>query len=128
MPDLPGYRPMDIDDPQKPEFASWRSFHSFANRVQQKRRYVWDRELKAFLDTVLATLRERDVNFPRGTILFRAQLGVDYDPVTDEDGKEIGEEPHGFGAARMKPSSNRAREGRINPAGIPVLYLASSEL
>jgi RES domain-containing protein len=27
----------------------------------------------------------------------------------------------------MKPLANRAREGRINPAGIPVLYLASSE-
>jgi hypothetical protein len=40
----------------------------------------------------------------------------------------MGEEPRGFDAGRMKPLKNRAPEGRANPSGIPVLYLASSEL
>lgn len=117
---------MAIDDPDKPEFASWRSYQEFARRVRHVRRYALDTETRAFLDTVLATLRDRDVTISEGMNLYRAQRGVDYDPVV-QDGIEVGEEPHGFGPARMKPLANRAREGRINPAGISVLYLASSE-
>ncbi len=80
-----------------------------------------------FLDTVLATLKGRDLTIRKGKILYRAQRGVQYDTVVDEDGNEIGEEPHGFGPKRMIPPANRAKEGRANPAGIPVLYLASNE-
>ena len=118
---------MPLDDPEKPEFASWRSYQEFARRVRHARRFVWQKEVQAFLDTVLATLRGRDVKIDKDTTLFRAQLGVQCDPVFDEDGDELGDEPHGFGSERMKPLANRAREGRINPAGIPVLYLASHE-
>lgn len=32
---------MNIDDPAKPEFASWQSYKSFALRVQCGFRYVW---------------------------------------------------------------------------------------
>lgn len=117
---------MEMDDPDKPEFASWRSYQEFTRRVRHKRRYVWDAEIRAFLDTVLATLRERDVRITEGTILCRAQQGVSDDPVVEE-GVEVGEEPHGYGATRMKPQLNRAREGRVNPVGIPILYLASDE-
>jgi hypothetical protein len=118
---------MELDDPAKPEFASWRSYREFARRVRHTRRFVWEPEVRAFLDTVSATLKGRDVKISDGTLLYRAQLGIDYDPVTDEDGNQIGEEPHGFGSVRMKPLSNRAKEGRVNPAGINVLYLASAE-
>jgi hypothetical protein len=119
--------PMDIDDPKLPEFASWRSYQEFARRVRRARRYVWPNEVQAFLDTVFATLRDRDLKISQGTILYRAQLGIDYDPLVDEGGIEIGEEAHGFGSVRMKPLADRAKEGRVNPAGIPVLYLASTE-
>lgn len=51
---------MDIDDPDKPEFASWRSYQVFEQRVRQVCRYVWDREVHAFLDTVKATLKQRE--------------------------------------------------------------------
>jgi RES domain-containing protein len=44
-----------------------------------------------------------------------------------EGRKEIGEEPVGYDAERMKPLRDRAIQGRVNPAGIPVLYLASTE-
>ncbi len=118
---------MDLDDPKKPEFASWTSYQEFARRVRYTSRYVWGSEIQSFLDTVLATIRNRDRRIPRDTVLYRAQRGIEYETVTDEDGNEIGEEPHGFGAKRMKPITNRAREGRVNPAGIPVLYLASAE-
>ncbi len=118
---------MDLDDPKKPEFASWRSYQEFAWRVRHTRRYVWDSKIQAFLDTVLATLKDRDVKISEGTILCRAQPGVDYHSVEDESGNEIGEEQVGFGPERMKPLANRAIEGRANAAGIPVIYLAVSE-
>ncbi len=118
---------MKVDDPKEPEFASWRSYREFARRVRQTRRYVWQIEVQAFLDTVRATLKDRDVKIPVGKIFYRAQEGINYDSVVDDDDNIIGEEAHGFGAVRMKPLVSRAKEGRVNPAGIPVLYLASTK-
>lgn len=34
--------------------------------------------MKAFIATVLATIRDRDVFLKRGTVLFRAQRGIEY--------------------------------------------------
>lgn len=118
---------MSLDDPTKPEFASWMSYQEFARRVRHERRYVWESEVQAFLNTVLETLKNRDVRIAKDTNFYRAQQGVVYDPVFGDDGVEVGEEPHGFGRDRMKPRLNRAREGRANPTGIPILYLASSK-
>jgi len=118
---------MHLDDPNKPEFASWDSYQEFSRQVRSVSRFVWNQKIQAFLDTVLATLKDRDVKIPLGRTLFRAQQGIDYASVVDEDGEQIGEEERGYGGARMKPLKNRAREGRANPAGIPVLYLASTE-
>ena len=56
---------MNLDDPTKPEFASVVSYGKFAQRVRRGRRYVWDKEIQAFLDTVLATRKDRDVIFRR---------------------------------------------------------------
>lgn len=112
---------MLLDDPQVPEFASWRSYTKFAGKVRRERRYVWAPEVKAFLDTVLATIRNRDLQVPKGSILFRAQRGIQYRE------NEEGVDYSAFGASRMKPLSDRAREGRVNPPGIPILYLASDE-
>ena len=112
-----------VDAPQIPEFASWRSYRKFEERVIRYRRHIWDREIGAFLDTVMLTRQDRDAEIPKGTILWRAQLGVDYVPFRDASG----EEPMGFSGARMKPVAKYAREGRANSSGIPVLYLASTE-
>ena len=114
---------MDLDDPTIPEFASWRSFQEFERRVKQERRYAWNDKIKAFLDTVLATCKNRSLNIGAGENFVRAQCEVEHRP-TYQDGFEIGTEPQGCGAARMVPRANRATEGRANPAGIPVLYLS----
>ena len=116
-----------VDDPQIPEFASWRSYRKFEERVRRYRRHIWDRETWTFLDTVMGTRQNRDAEISKGTILWRAQLGVDYVPLGDASGEEVGEEPKGFSAARMKPVAEYAREGRANSSGIPILYLASTE-
>lgn len=115
-----------IDDPTKPEFASWRSYQEFAKRVRHSRRYVFEKEVQAFLDTVLATRKDRDVKISSGQILYRAQQGVEWRPALDENDEEVGEHPCGFGPERMNPLPNRAKEGRANPAEIPILYLAST--
>lgn len=117
---------MDIDDPSKPEFASWSSYHVFSQHIRHDTRYVWKKEVQAFLDTVIATLRHRDVNVPSGRLFFRARLGVEYEDEVKE-GVIIGRCPSGYGPAGMKPLQNAASEGRANPAGIPLLYLASTE-
>jgi hypothetical protein len=118
---------MKLDDSEKPEFASWDSYERFARRVRHERRYVLTPEEAAFLATVRATNRGRDVTLPAGMVLFRAQRGIDWHISTDEDGNVRGEEPSGYGAARMRPRPNQATEGRANPAGIPVLYLGTTE-
>ncbi|RVG08842.1 RES domain-containing protein [Sinorhizobium meliloti] len=112
-----------IDDPAKPEFASHRSYwDNFAQRVRHERRYVWDDHVKAFVATVLATLKDRDVALKRGQIFLRAQRGIEYVAI-----KRNGpEEPSGYGRERMKPRRFKSTEGRANAVGVPVLYLGTS--
>lgn len=112
-----------MDDPSNREFASYRSYGEFAWRVRHQSRYVWDDHVKAFIDTVLATLKDRDVVLKKGTPLYRAQLGIDY--ILLDQNKQ--EEPSGYTAARMKPRPNRSTEGRANAAGVSVLYLGTTE-
>jgi len=112
---------MQIDDPNSPEFASWRSYRKFSRAVRRERRFVWKQEVTAFLDTVLTTIQNRDLTIPAGSIFYRAQHGIEYRE--NEDRVDV----VAYGRKRMKPLTDRAREGRANPAGISMLYLASSE-
>jgi hypothetical protein len=115
-----------IDDPTVPEFASWDSYSAFARSIRQDRRYLWTPGQTAFLDTVRATVQDRDVDLAAGVMLYRAQRGIDWLPRTDDNGNDLGEEPMGFGRNRMKPLPYQATEGRANPAGVPVLYLGTT--
>ena len=83
--------------------------------------------IEAFLETVMRTRQGRDAEIPERTILWRAQLGVDYVPLNGENGEQFGEQPMGYAGVRMNPVAAYAREGRANSSGIPVLYLASTE-
>ena len=118
---------MNLDDSTKPEFASVVSYGKFAQRVRRGRRYVWGEKVQAFLDTVLATRKDRNVDIPKGRVFYRAQQGVKEGSYIDDDGNELPAGPSAFGSERMKPLEDRAKEGRANPAGIPVLYLASCQ-
>ena len=116
-----------VDNPQIPEFASWRSYRKFEERVKRRRRHIWDLEIDAFLETVIQTRPDRDFEIPEGAVLWRAQLGVKYVLTKDVSGEELVEIPIGFSEDRMKPTAEFAGEGRANSWGIPVLYLASTE-
>lgn len=74
-------------------------------------------QAEEFLEAVLRGASARKVQVPKGTILWRAQLG-----------SEWVEDPHhptllGLPPERMKPRQAKATEGRANPKGLPVLYL-----
>ena len=103
-------------------FKSWRSYSSFERAVKHETRYIHSDEVSRFLQTVLETAEKRIASFPRGAILWRAQLGHDW----RFENKEIGELPAPHKPERMCPRTERANEGRANPKGIPYLYLASN--
>lgn len=115
-----------LDNPNIPEFASVHSYVEFAKRVRHSTRFVWSGEVQSFLDTVIATIQQRAHVLTAGRILFRAQHGVSWQDIYDSNGEQLEFEVLGHSASRMKPLKLRAKEGRANPAGIPVLYLGST--
>lgn len=106
-----------------PEFVSWRSYERFAYRVKRESRYVRDANSQTFLETVLATSHVRRKTIPAGTNFWRAQQGYGSSTESQEDIEYILPAPHA--PERMRPLEDSAREGRVNPKGIPCLYLAT---
>ncbi|MGF7159860.1 RES domain-containing protein [Rhodoligotrophos appendicifer] len=74
-----------------------------------------------FLRAVAETCKARLKEVPADAVFWRAQIGHEWiaDP---EVGRRIrGPHPE----MRMKPLQDRAYEGRVNPKGIPCLYVAT---
>ncbi len=107
-------------------FPTWRSFYTFAARVRRSERYLRSPESIEFLETLLATATQRTKVLRVGTLLWRAQLGFDvYE--REEHGTLIQHMEVPFKAERMKPSRSGQPEGRVNPVGLPALYMATTE-
>jgi RES domain-containing protein len=102
-------------------FDSWRSFWTFSREVARERRYIRTSAAENFLAAVAATCGARASDVRVGWIGWRAQLGHGW----RRDEQIDDELPSPFDRARMKPLANRAQEGRVNPKGIPCLYLAT---
>jgi RES domain-containing protein len=103
-------------------FQSWHSFWDFQREVLRSHRFVRSAEAEAFLQAVRHTAQPRLKRINKGTILWRAQLGHDW-----REERQINDSvPCAFPPARMKPLADRAHEGRVNPKGIPCLYLCST--
>ena len=112
------------------EFETGRDYHEFAKSVTYQSRYVFEPHVEAFIQTVIETGVERMATVNAGGILYRAQLGYELewhlvDP-EDPEGDKV-DVPGAFPPARMKPPRDAAREGRVNPKGIPCLYLADEQ-
>ena len=103
------------------------SYRDFAQDVRKDRRYVWGDKTRHFLNAILGTRHGRESKIPNGSTLWRAQIGIEYDPLYDPEGNKYDEAPIGFSEERMKPLTHQGPEGRANPSGIPVLYVASSK-
>ncbi len=123
------------------EFESITSYRQFEQRVKTKTRFALDEASRNFLDTVIDTIApDRACQVPKGRIYFRTQRGYletteiinppTLPPHDDDDAAE--EEPFEvlakapLAATRMVPTAGHAADGRVNPRGIPCLYLASS--
>ncbi len=96
----------------------------FAREVTSSTRYVRSREADEFLETLLDEAQGRLDVVPADSILWRAQLGHDWEALR-EGQQHVADVPCPFPPERMKPSRDRAREGRANPKGIPYLYLST---
>jgi RES domain-containing protein len=106
------------------EFKSWRSFSEFWRSTIRKHRYIRPSEIEDFLQTVLSTSKARETTIQAGRIFWRAQLGYEVKPYY-QDGEYIDDLPVPYRPERMKPLCGESVEGRVNPKGIPYLYLAS---
>lgn len=105
----------------KQGFGSWRAFWDFQREVIRDRRFVRSEGAQVFLESVSGTCRPRIKRLNKDTILWRAQLGHDWRELPEIEDSV----PCPLPIARMKPPSDRAREGRVNSKGIPCLYLAT---
>lgn len=101
-----------------PEFTSWRDYHKFSEAVIRHTRYIFDQDVRDFLDCVVATSASRVFRMPKGAQLWRAQL--------HQPNLKVWEVRDPFPPERMKPLLN-CREGRLNPKNIPCLYLATNQ-
>ena len=109
-----------------PGFKSARAYRQFAKKVMTVSRFVRDTEDQEFLETLLGQVGpDRKYVIRKGRILWRAQLGFEWEPIWngEECLDDCFEGP--FPPEPMKPLRNRACEGRANPRGIPYLYLSN---
>lgn len=109
-----------------PEFKSYRSYHKFATSVTKRWRYTRNPEQSDFLESVLSTGADKAEVLKVGLIVARAQVGYELRPTEVAEG-HTEELPSPFSTDRMKPRAGRAFEGRVNPKGIPCLYVATHE-
>ena len=113
------------------EFESWKSFRKFARAVRAAPVYRRESECSSFLEAVARTSRFRETTVKNGETLFRAQLGreVRHEYQCDETGEVVVEYESivPFEEKRLRPMTDRAKEGRANPKGVPVFYSARDQ-
>jgi RES domain len=96
-------------------FASWRSYREFKQEIAREYRHFWSTEIQQFLDTLAVGSRARVGELAAERFFYQAQVAHD----SDSDGI-----PCPASSLRMTPRANCASEGRVNPKGIPCLYMA----
>jgi hypothetical protein len=105
------------------EFSTYKAFQNFRQHVLRQSRYIHDEASRSFLETLLATSEKRHQVVQEGRIFWRAQRGHGWEPVQEIDDEVPAPHPQD----RMRPLSYQAQEGRVNPKGIPYLYLATDK-
>jgi hypothetical protein len=115
-----------VDNPAT--FESAFAYDLFEQAILTKSRFTFDKRLQAFLDALVKTAQNRIVFFPEGHTFRRAQLDHEIKRKTyviKGEGEYGGVDlPYPCGEERMTPWADKAKEGRVNPKGIPVLYVA----
>ena len=105
------------------EFSFNDSYRRFEQTVKRETRYVYDHEVRDFLATVMETSKARKESIEKSTVLWRAQRGFTWS-MENAGTEEEFEVPDAFDPGRMVPKAEFVGDGRVNPRGIPCLYLA----
>lgn len=93
----------------------------FVHYLRHTNRFALTDYWQNFLSLLTDTAKKRVTTIARGSEFFRARKGITW--VEEEFG---GESPAPYSKLEMgSPAPRIAKEGRLNPAGIPYLYLAS---
>ncbi len=112
------------------QFKSWMDFMNFSESVKRRARFVFDEDVTRFLDALFETSNSRHHVISKNKYVWRAQLGnstvvVEEKSGDSEESSYCYEDLIPYPADRMKPKRESAREGRVNPKGIPCLYVAN---
>jgi hypothetical protein len=108
------------------EFNSPEEWKEFCKYILHKNRYVLSKRWDSFIDAILVTSKKRMHILKKGIRLFRARIGSYEKEYYDENGN------FNFDVGPLSPEEieappyDKAQEGRINPKGIPYLYLANN--
>ena len=86
------------------EFKSWQAYRTFKWHVRHRTRYIFDDEVREFLDAVVSTSENRKRPVPAGSVFWRAQRGHGWATV-HQDSEEF-EVPGPFKSERMKQLHN----------------------
>ena len=107
------------------EFEHFDDYRRFTESVLKRARYRQEAFADAFIKTALETSKSRESIIKEGRVLFRAQLGAGT-RIEEQNGEEF-EVEAAYDSSRMVPTPEFAMDGRVNPRGIPCLYLASNK-
>ena len=106
-------------------FQSADAYRRFAESVKHDRRFIYENDVNAFLDAVFETSASRTATLAANAILWRAQLGCNFD-TRDKGTEQETEVEIPYFEDRMKPQPLMVKDGRANPRGIAYLYLATT--
>lgn len=97
-------------------FSKW---EQFCNYVRTTNRFALNKEWGRFIEHIVRSACKRGKNIPKGTKFWRARISEG----PKMKGKKIINEPLSI-KEMLAPSPEKASDGRVNPKGIPCLYLA----
>lgn len=113
---------MEPDNKNK-QFNDPEDWQKFAKYLCETNRFILSDYWDNFIKTVVETSHNRVMPLPKGTTLVRARIGSEWVTFDDGDEQPCPISPHNMGP----PPKNIAEEGRLNPKGIPYLYLSTNK-
>ncbi len=100
-------------------YYEYTKYHS---SIMKKSRFGFDKRTQFFLSYLLETCSDKIIQLPTNKELFRTQRGHDE---IEEDYQLI---ILPYKKDRMIPNAQKVKNGRVNPIGIPVMYLSDEAL
>jgi hypothetical protein len=113
-----------------PAWEGWESYNLFEESVKNDLRFVRSKPSEQFLNDVRGSCPSRKIVVPKSRAFWRARLGCEYEDIEREYEaiSVVTPEERPYDRNGMKPIPNWRGEGRANPRGIPVLYLATDRI